>query len=77
MQGTRQTRILATLGPVTQTEETIGALLDAGAESHLQDDVLMACTASEQDFDDDVIDSGELPFSPLLTPSYAFLANDL
>ncbi|HIG81211.1 MAG TPA: pyruvate kinase, partial [Verrucomicrobiales bacterium] len=31
MQGTRQTRILATLGPVSDTEETIGALLDAGA----------------------------------------------
>ena len=30
MQGTRQTRILATLGPVSDTEETIGALLDAG-----------------------------------------------
>jgi hypothetical protein len=49
--------------------DCVVALLDAGAESHLQDDVLMACTASEQDFDDDVIDSGELPFSPLLTPS--------
>ena len=31
MQGTRQTRILATLGPVSDSEETIGALLDAGA----------------------------------------------
>ena len=30
MQGTRQTRILATLGPVSDTEKTIGALLDAG-----------------------------------------------
>ena len=27
----RQTRILATLGPATEQEETIGALLDAGA----------------------------------------------
>ena len=27
----RQTRILATLGPATEEEETIGALLDAGA----------------------------------------------
>lgn len=65
------------LAAVNGHTDCVVALLDAGAESHLQDDVLMACTASEQDFDDDVIDSGELPFSPLLTPSYAFLANDL
>ena len=31
MQVNRQTRILATLGPVTQSEEMIGALIDAGA----------------------------------------------
>ena len=31
MQANRQTRILATLGPVTQSEEMIGALIDAGA----------------------------------------------
>ena len=50
MQGTRQTRILATLGPVTQTEETIGALLDAGANvfrlnmSHAKHDWARAVT---------------------------------
>ncbi len=33
MQGTRQTRILATLGPATDTEERIGVLLDAGANA--------------------------------------------
>ena len=31
MQANRQTRILATLGPATQSEEMIGALIDAGA----------------------------------------------
>ena len=31
MKGARQTRIVATLGPATETEETIGGLMDAGA----------------------------------------------
>lgn len=31
VQANRQTRILTTLGPATQTEESIGALMDAGA----------------------------------------------
>ncbi|MBC8324825.1 MAG: pyruvate kinase [Verrucomicrobia subdivision 3 bacterium] len=50
MQSTRQTRILATLGPVTQTEESIGALLDAGANmfrlnmSHAKQDWVRSVT---------------------------------
>ncbi len=50
MQSTRQTRILATLGPVSQTEETIGALIDAGANvfrlnmSHAKHDWARAVT---------------------------------
>jgi pyruvate kinase len=31
VKGARQTRILATLGPATETEETLGGLMDAGA----------------------------------------------